>query len=140
MSAFKVTDDLAIELAFRPDFDAFRRDIVGVRSNQLALDLFSDKIDTSFTAQLPESGPLIRLIFALANQINASIVAEGVETIEQLEWLIERGCDQVQGFLFSKAVPPEKLGVVRKSIEQTSLATPKLDQANLSSASRGHWV
>lgn len=100
------------------------------------------KIDTSFTAQLPESGPLIRLIFALANQIDASIVAEGVETIEQLDWLSDQGCDQVQGFLFSKAVPPEQLHAVCKTIEQTALATPNLKQASarLSSASRGHWV
>lgn len=100
------------------------------------------KIDTSFTAQLPESGPLIRLILALAKQIDASIVAEGVETVEQLDWLYDRGCDQVQGFLFSKAVAPEQLKAVCKSIEKQSLATPKQSQlqTQASNASRGHWV
>ena len=100
------------------------------------------KIDTSFTAQLPESGPLIRLIFALAKQIDASIVAEGVETIEQLDWLNERGCDQVQGFLFSKAVAPEELKAVCQTIEQQTFATPKLNppQVQAIAAPRGHWV
>lgn len=98
------------------------------------------KIDTSFTAQLPESGPLIRLIFALAKQINASIVAEGVETVEQLDWLNDRGCDQVQGFLFSKAVAPDQLEMVCENIETQSFATRKMKQRKAEKTTRGHWV
>lgn len=98
------------------------------------------KIDTSFTAQLPESGPLIRLIFALAKQINASIVAEGVETVEQLDWLNDRGCDQVQGFLFSKAVAPDQLEIVCENIETQSFATRKMKQRKAEKTTRGHWV
>lgn len=67
------------------------------------------KLDRSFIRQLPSSGPLLRLILALAKQIGALTVAEGVETPEQLAWLREHGCDQVQGFLFSKAVPADEL-------------------------------
>lgn len=67
------------------------------------------KLDLSFVQQLPSSGPLIRLILALANQIGATTVAEGVEKPEQLAWLRKHGCDQVQGFLFSKAVPANEL-------------------------------
>lgn len=67
------------------------------------------KLDRSFVQQLPSSGPLLRLILALAKQIGATTVAEGVEVQEQLEWLREHGCDQVQGFLFSKAVPADEL-------------------------------
>ncbi|MGH1479811.1 MAG: putative bifunctional diguanylate cyclase/phosphodiesterase [Geminicoccales bacterium] len=67
------------------------------------------KLDLSFIQQLPSSGPLIRLILALANQIGATTVAEGVEEPEQLAWLRKHGCDQVQGFLFSKAVPADEL-------------------------------
>lgn len=98
------------------------------------------KIDTSFTAQLPESGPLIRLIFALAKQINASIVAEGVETVEQLDWLNDRGCDQVQGFLFSRAVAPDQLEMVCETIETQSFATRKMKQRKVEKTTRGHWV
>lgn len=62
------------------------------------------KVDKSFVKQLPGSEPLLSLIFALAKQIGATIVAEGVETHEQLAWLKENNCDQVQGFLLSQAI------------------------------------
>ena len=67
------------------------------------------KLDRSFVQQLPSSGPLLRLILALAKQVGATTVAEGVEATEQLAWLRMHGCDQVQGFLFSKAVPADEL-------------------------------
>jgi len=39
--------------------------------------------------------------------LKVNMVAEGVETVEQLAWLRERGVHEYQGFLFSPAVPPE---------------------------------
>lgn len=63
------------------------------------------KLDKSFVQMLPSSGPLVRLILTLAKQIGATTVAEGVETAEQFDWLATQGCDQVQGFFFSEAVP-----------------------------------
>lgn len=62
------------------------------------------KIDQSFVRQLPESGPIIRLILSLAKQIEALVVAEGVETQDQYDWLEENECDQIQGYLISKPV------------------------------------
>ena len=68
----------------------------------------------SYVQSLPESEPLLLLILTLARQIGAVTVAEGVETTEQLRWLLARGCDQIQGHLFSPAVPAEQFpGVVR---------------------------
>lgn len=67
------------------------------------------KIDTSFIQQLPNSGPIVGLIIALAKQIGATIVAEGVETQDQYDWLKDSGCDQVQGFLISKPARVEAL-------------------------------
>ena len=67
------------------------------------------KIDRSFINQLPKSGPVVHLILALARQINATIVAEGVEQKSEFDWLIEHNCDQVQGFYLSPAVPLEAL-------------------------------
>lgn len=67
------------------------------------------KMDKSFVQKLPMTGPLLKLILALANQIGATTVAEGVETYEQLNWLESQGCDQVQGFLFSEAVSGDAL-------------------------------
>ena len=74
------------------------------------------KVDRSFVGELPGSGPLLSLILALAKQINASVVAEGVETDGQLTWLRHKGCDQVQGFYYSKAVPPEELAAVCSNV------------------------
>ncbi|MEO3416948.1 EAL domain-containing protein [Roseovarius sp. CAU 1744] len=70
------------------------------------------KIDQSFIDQLPKSGPIIGLILTLAKQIGATVVAEGVETPEQLNWLRGTECDQVQGFLLSRPVPLEQLADV----------------------------
>lgn len=67
------------------------------------------KLDKSFIEKLPSSGPLLKLILTLARQIGATTVAEGVESHEQLAWLGEQGCDQVQGFLFSHALPEDQL-------------------------------
>lgn len=88
------------------------------------------KIDRSFTAQLPSSAPLMRLILALASQIGAKVVAEGVETDAQLHWLRQQNCDQVQGFYFSQAVASEMLPRLIRGIEARCLAGP----ANMNAA------
>ena len=67
------------------------------------------KLDKSFVQKLPASGPLLKLIFALAKQIGAETVAEGVETLEQLNWLCENDCNEAQGFLFYRALPMMEL-------------------------------
>ena len=67
------------------------------------------KIDQSFINQLPKSGPIIDLILTLARQIGATVVAEGVETAEHLDWLADHDCEQVQGYLLSRPVPLERL-------------------------------
>jgi EAL domain-containing protein (putative c-di-GMP-specific phosphodiesterase class I) len=66
------------------------------------------KIDRSFIDKLPDSAgdaEIVRAIISLAHNLNKSVIAEGVETQAQLDFLIEHECDQVQGFLFSKPVP-----------------------------------
>jgi diguanylate cyclase (GGDEF)-like protein len=67
------------------------------------------KIDKSFVSQLPESGPIIQLILTLAKQVGATAVAEGVETQAEYDWLFSEGCDQVQGYYFSRPVPLQDL-------------------------------
>ena len=63
------------------------------------------KMDMSFVSQLPDSGPIVRLILSLASQLNTLVVAEGVETPDQNEWLQKHGCDQVQGYFYQRPVP-----------------------------------
>ncbi len=66
------------------------------------------KIDRSFVAKIPESSDdteIVRAIINLAHNLNMGVIAEGVETKSQLEFLIQNDCDQVQGFFFSPPVP-----------------------------------
>ncbi len=70
------------------------------------------KIDRSFVSDIPVSQAdcsLVRAIIAMAHRLRISVVAEGVETEAQLEFLRRYGCDEVQGFLFSPAVPADEL-------------------------------
>jgi diguanylate cyclase (GGDEF)-like protein/PAS domain S-box-containing protein len=66
------------------------------------------KIDRSFVADLAtasESCMLVAMIINLAHSLKLAVVAEGVETAEQAGMLRELGCDNVQGFLYSKPIP-----------------------------------
>ncbi len=66
------------------------------------------KIDQSFVRDLTideDDKSIIASIINLAKSLGIRTIAEGVETAEQLEFLEENGCDDVQGYLFSKALP-----------------------------------
>jgi len=66
------------------------------------------KIDRSFVIGLPyeeNDCAIARAIVTMAQQLRQEIVAEGVETAEQMAFLRELGCDQLQGYLFSQPVP-----------------------------------
>ena len=52
-----------------------------------------------------DSAAIVRAILALAHTLEMIVVAEGVETQEQLEFLREHGCEMFQGFLFSRPLP-----------------------------------
>jgi diguanylate cyclase (GGDEF)-like protein/PAS domain S-box-containing protein len=69
------------------------------------------KIDRSFVIGLPyeeNDCAIARAIVTMAQQLRQEIVAEGVETAEQMSFLRELGCDQLQGYLFSQPVPAEE--------------------------------
>lgn len=63
------------------------------------------KIDRAFVRDLPGDSVIAEAILALAHSLNVSVTAEGVETREQLAFLRQHRCDEVQGFLISKPVP-----------------------------------
>ncbi len=70
------------------------------------------KIDQSFVHDLPDNeddAAIVRTIIGLAHNLKLQVVAEGVETRVQLEFLLECGCDGIQGYLFSKAVAAEEV-------------------------------
>jgi EAL domain-containing protein (putative c-di-GMP-specific phosphodiesterase class I) len=69
------------------------------------------KIDRSFTQSLVQGGKaaVIKAIVALGHAMSVTVTAEGVETEVQRSFLHTAGCNEMQGFLFSKAVPEEQL-------------------------------
>jgi EAL domain-containing protein (putative c-di-GMP-specific phosphodiesterase class I) len=70
------------------------------------------KIDRSFVrdiADRPDSVAIVRAISGLGRSLNISTTAEGVETMDQLDWLRAEGCTEVQGFLFSAARPASEI-------------------------------
>jgi len=68
------------------------------------------KIDRSFLADIEPGSSnetIIKAIIALAHQLRIAVVAEGVETEDQLNFLLENGCDAIQGYYYSRPVPIE---------------------------------
>lgn len=70
------------------------------------------KIDRSFINEMmsyPSSAALVRSILAMAKSLELITIAEGVETLPQMEYLRKLGCEEMQGYLFSKPVPPDDI-------------------------------
>ena len=70
------------------------------------------KIDQSFVRHItsdPNDAAVIRAIIALGSTLQLNITAEGVETQEQLDYLMVHRCDEVQGYYFSRPVPADSL-------------------------------
>ena len=75
------------------------------------------KIDKSFirgVATNPKDAMLAEAMIGLARTLGKSVVAEGVETPEQLAFLALHGCDTYQGWLFAKAMPSEDMTTLWK--------------------------
>ena len=69
------------------------------------------KIDQSFIRNLREAGTavIVRAIIGLADSLSLRVVAEGVETVDQMQWLRDAGCDDVQGYLLAEPSDPQDL-------------------------------
>jgi diguanylate cyclase (GGDEF)-like protein/PAS domain S-box-containing protein len=68
------------------------------------------KIDKSFVQDItidPDDRTIISAVTAMAHNMKMKVIAEGVETEDQLAFLIDTGCDEMQGFLFSRPLPAE---------------------------------
>ena len=92
------------------------------------------KIDQSFIADLdkkPEAGSIILTVIALAKSLALRTVAEGVETVEQLDFLHANACDAMQGYYFSMPLPSNEVIALlrtgkRLSLDSVALSGPSL--------------
>lgn len=74
------------------------------------LPLYELKIDKSFiqdTPDDPSDTAIVQLILSMASSLGLRVVAEGVETTEQADFLMARGCDAMQGYLYARPMPIE---------------------------------
>ncbi len=88
------------------------------------------KIDKSFIQDIttdPDDAAIAQAVIRLAHSLGIKVVAEGVETEEQLAFLRRRGCDAIQGYYFSKPLPAGDLA--RLLYENRRLALPEDDGA-----------
>ena len=75
------------------------------------------KIDQSFVRDLPSDGndkAIVKTIIAMACSLDLDVIAEGVETAEQRQILLDMGCKKFQGYLFSKPLPLEQFEAILK--------------------------
>jgi EAL domain-containing protein (putative c-di-GMP-specific phosphodiesterase class I) len=86
------------------------------------------KIDRSFVGDLgqrEDAAKICAAIIALARELKLKVVAEGVETLEQLAFLEQHRCDQAQGFLISRPVPARELEELLLQGGTQSAAAPR---------------
>ena len=92
------------------------------------------KIDRSFIIDLPvhdKDRAIVQTVITLGHSLGMDVVAEGIETVDQMRVLQHMGCDVFQGFLFSKAVPPDDFEALLRSdaarslVMSTQQATPE---------------
>lgn len=87
------------------------------------LPLYQLKIDQSFVRDIltdSSDRAIVRTIIAMAQSLELDVIAEGVETEEQRQLLLNKGCKSFQGFLFSKPVPVDQFKVLLKDIATIS--------------------
>nr|WP_242040621.1 bifunctional diguanylate cyclase/phosphodiesterase [Coleofasciculus sp. FACHB-1120] len=83
------------------------------------------KIDRSFVQDVtsnPDSAAVTDAIIALAKSLRLNITAEGIETQEQLDYLQRRGCEEGQGFYFSRPVPADAIAQMLQETSQQTIA------------------
>jgi EAL domain-containing protein (putative c-di-GMP-specific phosphodiesterase class I) len=94
------------------------------------------KIDKSFVQDMvkhEKDAAIAGAIISLALNLNLGLIAEGVEDLNQVEFLQSRGCDEVQGFLFSHPLPPDEF---RQKLSIGSLGADMSNKTGLAVAAQ----
>jgi diguanylate cyclase (GGDEF)-like protein/PAS domain S-box-containing protein len=84
------------------------------------------KIDRSFVSDVvsdDDNAAIVKIVIALAHSLKLEVIAEGVETVEQLDFLKRQRCNQMQGFLFSRPVAPVRMAKLLASMMQRTGAS-----------------
>lgn len=97
----------------------------GYSSLSLLKDIMVDsvKIDRSFVqfvTQQEGTAAIVTAVSSLGHQLGLQVIAEGVETSEQRDFLIDAGCSQLQGYLFSRPLTKEKLAQLIAATDKNS--------------------
>lgn len=98
---------------------------------QLPLDAL--KVDQSFTQEIgqhAESGTIVKAVISLAHNLGLKVIAEGVETEEQLKFLRQHQCNQVQGFYFSPPLSADSITSLPQKFTIPSAAAHSLRKEN----------
>ena len=87
------------------------------------------KIDQSFTRDIDneDAKEITLAVISMAKRLNLEIIAEGVETESQADFLGQNGCDELQGYLFSHPLPAEQLKALLEQHGDTTLRRPVTD-------------
>lgn len=101
------------------------------------------KLDKSFVDSLAQDANdkvISRAIITMAHELNLKVTAEGVESVQQLEFLCEHGCDEAQGFLFSRPKPARDFVLLLMEERAGEKISPAVDLPGAVPVAMASWL